>query len=446
MRNLKNDCLKLLKNNISYFFIFLLLYFLPKINEFFRIYFIQSDINQLDILSQITWLQATLEILQAFLIAPLFYLLEQNKKNPLKIFYFVLLFCFLFICIGWSGGIWLIAKIVNYDINSHYLFLYFQWLNGCLEFVVLFFTTLFLIKEKRNILVLFVSLKFTISFFIDLIFLNYTDFGVYSVNTSSIFSNLVLIVSSIYYCVQTKIFIYKSLIKNYKIYYMYIKKQFFSKEHMYPAIEQLLDNTSYIVVILTSLNLMHKNSEYFTAMAYFWGIILALILSFGNIIQKIIAGKDKISFKNKLIFVFLTNNIFVFLFITSYFYIDIIANLVGLNLNNQISNIIKSLYLAYIIFHLSYSIKCIFYALGLFKFTFLISIMVNALIYLPYYFSQNTIKNIDTIINIFSNGIYFNFIVSLILFMFLISYKKQMQIIKMLKSRINFSNKLRQNK
>lgn len=80
MRNLKNDCLELLKNNISYFFIFLLLYFLPKINEFFRIYFIQSDINQLDILSQITWLQATLEIFQAFLIAPLFYLLEQNKK------------------------------------------------------------------------------------------------------------------------------------------------------------------------------------------------------------------------------------------------------------------------------------------------------------------------------------------------------------------------------
>ncbi|WP_139471055.1 hypothetical protein [Campylobacter armoricus] len=141
---------------------------------------------------------------------------------------------------------------------------------------------------------------------------------------------------------------------------MYIKKQFFSKEHIYPAIEQLLDNTSYIVVILTGLNLIHKNSEYFTAMAYFWGIMLALILSFGNIIQKIIAGKDKISFKNKLIFVFLTNNIFVFLFITSYFYIDIIANLVGLNLNNQIPNIIKSLYLAYIIFHLSYSIKCIF--------------------------------------------------------------------------------------
>ncbi len=303
---------------------------------------------------------------------------------------------------------------------------------------MLFFITLFLIKENIKMLIFICFLKFIIAFLIDFILLKCRTFGVYSVNTSSIFSNLVLIVSSIYYCVQTKIFIYKSLIKNYKIYCMYIKKQFFSKEHMYPAIEQLLDNTSYIVVILTGLNLIHKNSEYFTAMAYFWGIMLALILSFGNIIQKIIAGKDKISFKNKLIFVFLTNNIFVFLFITSYFYIDIIANLVGLNLNNQISNIIKSLYLAYIIFHLSYSIKCIFYALGLFKFTFLISIMVNTLIYLPYYFSQNNIKNINTIINIFSNGIYFNCIISLILFMFLISYKKQMQIIKMLQLWIKF--------
>ncbi len=231
---------------------------------------------------------------------------------------------------------------------------------------MLFFITLFLIKENIKMLIFICFLKFIIAFLIDFILLKCRTFGVYSVNTSSIFSNLVLIVSSIYYCVQTKIFIYKSLIKNYKIYCMYIKKQFFSKEHMYPAIEQLLDNTSYIVVILTGLNLIHKNSEYFTAMAYFWGIMLALILSFGNIIQKIIAGKDKISFKNKLIFVFLTNNIFVFLFITSYFYIDIIANLVGLNLNNQISNIIKSLYLAYIIFHLSYSIKCIFYCIRTF--------------------------------------------------------------------------------
>lgn len=76
------------------------------------------------------WLQAILEIFQAFLIAPLFYLLGKNKENPLKIFYFTLFF--VFIVIGWVAVDY---KVINYRINSHYLFLYFQWFNNCLEFV-----------------------------------------------------------------------------------------------------------------------------------------------------------------------------------------------------------------------------------------------------------------------------------------------------------------------
>lgn len=56
MKILYNNFLVLLKSNIFYFFIFLYLYFLPKINDFIRIHFIQNDINHLDTFSQMMWL------------------------------------------------------------------------------------------------------------------------------------------------------------------------------------------------------------------------------------------------------------------------------------------------------------------------------------------------------------------------------------------------------
>lgn len=174
----------------------------------------------------------------------------------------------------------------------------------------------------------------------------------YSINVSSVVSSLILITISFYYCIKDKIFIYDSF-KNIKI-------RFITKTHIFPALEQLLDNMAYIFVILASLNLMHQNSEYFIAMFYFWGFILVFILSFGSIIQKIIVKKDEICFKNKLIFILSINIFFIFLVIISYFYIQQIATFIGLNLNNQSLSIIKSLYFAYVIFHLSYSIKCIF--------------------------------------------------------------------------------------
>lgn len=104
--------------------------------------------------------------------------------------------------------------------------------------------------------------------------------------------------------------------------------------------------------------------------------------------------------------------------IISYFYIQQIATFIGLNLNNQSLSIIKSLYFAYVIFHLSYSIKCIFYAAGCFKKTLLISILINFCIYFPYCFL--VIDNIDFLIKIFSIGVCLNFIISSVFLVFFI--------------------------
>lgn len=82
---------------------------------------------------------------------------------------------------------------------------------------------------------------------------------------------LILITISFYYCIKDKIFIYDSF-KNIKI-------RFITKTHIFPALEQLLDNMTYIFVILASLNLMHQNGEYFIAMSYF-GIYACIYFEF----------------------------------------------------------------------------------------------------------------------------------------------------------------------
>lgn len=61
---------------------------------------------------------------------------------------------------------------------------------NCLEFLVMFFIALFLVKERIKILIFICFVKFIVSFLIDFIFLKYTDCGVYSINISSVVSNI----------------------------------------------------------------------------------------------------------------------------------------------------------------------------------------------------------------------------------------------------------------
>ena len=383
----------------------MLIFFLPKINEFLRIHFIQKEFEQINALSQIQWLGTLLEIFKAFLIVPIFYQLSR-KENPKKLFYFTLCFV-IFVVFPCVFFVPMIETILHHTQKAFSDFLIFQWLNGCLEIIFSFFVTFLLCYERTKALIVLILFQFFIALGIDFFLLS-KNISIYIVNISTACS-YGLVVLCFWLFVFRKIKIHPSS----RILSLQNRLKDFLKLHFLPAIEQLLDNLGYIFVILASLNLLQENMDYFLVMSYFWGFLLVPVLAFGEISKKVISTSQK-PLKLKLYFIFCVNGFFAFLLSLSYFFTANIASFLGLHLSEDAFLIIYKLYPCYIVFIFAYAIKCIFYAKGLFYHSFLVSLAVNLLIYLPVYLWCE--PSLDFIILVFSCGIYLNFFLFLLLF------------------------------
>lgn len=386
---------RLFKSNFIFFAFSLFIIFLPNINNFIRTSFLILMPEQLSILAQTQWLGLVIEIAEAFLIVPIYYWLGRYKNDINELFSFVfymLLAIFIIIILLLP----ILSAFVNYDINGSYLFLGYECFNSLLKILYDFFIAFLFVKNAKKQIVIFILIKFFIAALIDFSILknNIFEMAVYSVNISGFLSNVICLV----YFINT----YKIRLKkpNFML--------FISKNYIL-AIEQAMNNFSYMFVILAVLNIINSSGDYYTAMGYFWGYFLAPLMAFAVIIKKILAEQDLL--KDKIFFVFLVDFILIIFAILSYFFMPQIAKFL-LNANEQSIKIIKLLYPCYTAFILAFSMASIFYALGWFKRSICINLFVNLVVFLPAFLNMQ--NDLEFVINTFSKAIYLNLVSYLI--------------------------------
>lgn len=390
-----NTSKRLFKSNFIFFAFSLFIIFLPNINNFIRTSFLISMPEQLSILAQTQWLGLVIEIAEAFLIVPIYYWLGRYKNNINELFSFVfymLLVIFLIIILALPT----LSAFVNYDINGSYLFLGYECFNSLLKILYDFFIAFLFVKNAKKQIAILIIIKFFIAALIDFTILknNLFEMAVYSVNISGFLSNII--------CLAFLINIYKIRLKkpNFML--------FVSKNYIL-AIEQAMNNLSYMFVILAVLNTINSSGEYYTAMGYFWGYFLAPLMAFAVIIKKILAKQSLL--KQKIFFVFLIDFVLIIFAILSYFFMPQIARFL-LNANEQSIEIIKLLYPCYTAFILAFSMASIFYALGWFKRSICINLLVNLAVFLPAFLNMQ--NDLEFVINTFSKAIYLNLVSCLI--------------------------------
>ena len=241
-----------------------------------------------DIIGQMEWFDLINETLQAFLIIPLYSILNKILKNRKEQFAesvfktgvvsFILYTLF-------SVGVLIYGSVltsamntdeINISITSTYLRLEtFAFMVGI---IISFVNVVFVVLGKDKYVYIFLSVRTVLAVISD--FLLIPNFGVYGVAASNIIVNSILAMASfglLHKGVYIKFSIYKktdiALFKDW------------CKIGVFSGMQQFIDNLIYAVMVVKMVNLVTEQGNYWIANTFIWGWLLIPISALTEVIR-----------------------------------------------------------------------------------------------------------------------------------------------------------------
>ena len=266
-----------------------LLGFAPSVFEMIRTALVSSvSSTELDIIGQMEWFDLMDECLKAFLIVPLYSLLNQLVKKDRKDFaeavfrsgiavlFLYAVFCLVWFLYGKAMIRWM--NPMDHDIDAINKYLMLEVIAFLIGILPNFFQVVFVvIGKKRNVLV-FLFLRILIGIFMD--FLLVPKLGVDGIAISNIVSNSVLALSG---------FVVLALEK--EIFPSWFKKgdgRFaldWIRTGLFAGIQQFIDNFIYAIMVVRMVNAVSQPGNYWIANNFIWGWLLVPLSSLSEVMK-----------------------------------------------------------------------------------------------------------------------------------------------------------------
>lgn len=371
-----------------------------------------------NIIGQMEWFDLINETLQAFLIIPLYSILNKILKNRKEQFAesvfktgvvsFILYTLF-------SVGVLIYGSVltsamntdeINISITSTYLRLEtFAFMVGI---IISFVNVVFVVLGKDKYVYIFLSVRTVLAVISD--FLLIPNFGVYGVAASNIIVNSILALASfglLHKGGYIKFSIYKTTA-------IHLFKDW-CKIGVFSGMQQFIDNIIYAVMVVKMVNLVAEQGNYWIANNFIWGWMLIPISALAEVIR----SDCKEGYKNlKQSNYYIISSIIVILWALSvplwmpfFRYAENLSNAV------EIFDIVLKLAPFYIAYAGCAIIDNIFIGLGRTSYNAVNSLIIN-LGYYGFFFAMYLAKaiefNINTIILMFGFGMVVHLFVSVI--------------------------------
>ncbi len=420
MKKIKNLFSNLKSFNFNLFVSLCLLALVPAVYQTLRTFIISTSTSTgaFDVIGQMEWFDLINETLLAFLIIPLYSVLNNiyEKHNELfatsvfkvGLIAFALYFVF-------SAGVFVygvhLVKLMNpaeIDINLVNAYLQLETIAFVFGIVGRFVNVVFVVVGKSRNVYLFLITNAVLSIFSDFVLI--PQFGVMGVAISNILINLILGVAGIVLlAVQKHIKPQKFCQEDFAICKEWAKVGVFS------GLQQFVDNIFYAVMIGKMVNMVAEQGNYWIANNFIWGWLLIPIAALTEIVRR--DCKDgyrnlkQINYYVITFFVVILWTASIPLWNVFYRYVEQLENY------QAIFEITLKLFPFYIAYALCTIPDNIFIGLGHTKYNMINSLICNLGYYGLFFvlYITNTITmTMDVIILMFGFGNVFHLIVSLV--------------------------------
>ncbi|QZX49475.1 MATE family Na+-driven efflux transporter [Mycoplasma sp. E35C] len=329
--------LKTIFREIDYkmFFAIFLTLFIPSIYKVIRIHILGSfpDANNINIASQLSWINLIYEVIQEGLILPLFFLLgkanlkqnnltlEQNSDNKtlsnriktslitisltyILIAIIVIIFAKQLVVLM-GQNLELIDQTVTYvrleTISALFLTIW--------RFIVLVFNLFE--KDKYIYLILLIQSGLSITFDVFLVSqLNFSlNIGVIGIPITNIIVNTIIVVISLFLINKITFDFFKPQ----KLTFRWLLSWF--KVGSFSGIESLIRNLVFSLMIIRMINLVAQQGNYWIANSFIWDLLLLPTLALADVIKKDVANQARIAIKEKTFSYLILISIFVALWL-----------------------------------------------------------------------------------------------------------------------------------
>ena len=264
---------------------------IPAIYQTVKTFIISSN-NQstvFDIIGQMEWFDLINETLQAFLIIPLYSILNKIFKHDTENFakhtFKTGLIAFVIYTL-FSIGVLIYGSVLVQAMNpneidlattNHYLQL--ETVAFMIGIVVSFVNVVFVVVGKDKNVYIFLAINTVLSIIADFVFI--PNFGVYGIAISNIVVNAILAIASFIILYLQKL----------------VKPCWFKKDDLkvlkdwgkvgvFSGVQQFIDNFIYAIMICKMVNMVAEQGNYWIANNFIWGWLLIPISALSEVIRR----------------------------------------------------------------------------------------------------------------------------------------------------------------
>ena len=392
----------------------------PAIYQTIRTFLISTNTNTsgIDIIGQMEWYDLIDETIKAFLLIPLYSILNKlfkENKSESPTFTFNALIMVFILYFLFNIGIFIYGNsLISYmnpqenDIGSISRYLKLETIAFMIGIIPSFFNVVFVVNEKTRNVYIFLSIQVILGILADFILV--PRLGVNGIAISNMITNGILAVSGFIILYLEKL-IKPSLFKsgNGSRYISWLKVGLFS------GMQQFIDNIVYALMIAKMVNMVSEQGNYWVANNFIWGWLLIPVAA----MQEIIKTDSKVEDNNMIRSNYYLLSIFIFIVwtITIPLWQPFLTYCEKLENAEHIFNILLLLVPFYIAYTLCMIPDSIFIGKGKTYLNAINSILVNFVYYGIWYilYKTNTITfTINTIIYMFGFGMVFHMFISYI--------------------------------
>ncbi len=376
----------------------------------------QSDV--FNIIGQMEWFDLINETLLAFLIVPLYSVLNKIYKTKQETFAestFKTGFIAFILYTLFSIGVLIYGSVLVQAINPNEIdfattntYLQLETVAFMIGIIPTFVNVVFVVLGKDKNVYIFLAVRTALSLIAD--FLLIPNFGIYGVAISNIIVNTILAVASFMLLYLQK----------------YIKFCWFKKTDgalfkewckvgCFSGVQQFIDNIFYAIMICKMVNLVAEQGNYWIANNFIWGWLLIPI----SALSEVIRSDCKEGYKNlkQFNYYFIASAVIVLWAVTIPVWTPFFKHAQNLSNADEIFSIVIKLTPFYIAYAGSVIIDNIFVGLGKTIYNAVNSLIINLIYYGIFYILYLTSAitfNMNTIILMFGFGMVVHFIVSVI--------------------------------
>ena len=392
----------------------------PAIYQVIRTYLLSTNVSStgIDIVGQMEWFDLIDETIKAFLIVPLYSILNKllvkDKNNlgthifKMGLVVFILYFIFSICVLVYGFNLISFMNPETNDISAMKTYLQLETIAFMIGIIPSFINVVFVTLDKSKNIYIFLGLQVILGIISDFLLIPFL--GVNGIAISNMITNSVLAVSGIivlYFEGYLKASLFKKEDKQLSLDWL--------KTGLFSGTQQLIDNIVYALMIARMVNMVSEQGNYWVANNFIWGWLLIPVTALGEVIK----SDCKKNYSNLMQSNYYLISMFIFIVwsLSIPLWIPFFKGLEKLENYEEIFDITIKLVPFYIAYTLCVIPDSIFIGIGKTFFNAINSLLVNFVYYglwYTFYVSGLIDFSMDIIIMMFGFGMNFHELISII--------------------------------